>query len=207
MMAQSRMPCDGCGGEGKRILRACGACHGKRLVEREKALDIKIKPGMRDGQTLVFDGECSDSLDFERPGDVVLTLRRSDGGIGDLDEFEWSGDDLTIRKTVTYAESILGFTVSLEKHPVGSRSYSWRDGPLIHGAVLKFEGGGMPRSGGGFGVLYIQIMVIPPPCVAWSAEDAAKLSSVFGGAVGGFSATGDALKLASSDSKLVVDRA
>jgi DnaJ-class molecular chaperone len=207
MMAQSRMPCDGCGGEGKRVIRACGACHGKRLVEREKALDIKITPGMRDGQTLTFSGECSDSLEFERPGDVVLALRRSDVGVGDLDEFEWSGDDLTIRKAVSYAESILGFTIALDKHPGGPRSYCWRDGPLIHGAVLKFEGGGMPRSGGGFGALYIQVMVSPPPCVPWSPEDAAKLSSVCGGAVSGYSAAGDALKIASAESKLVVDRA
>ena len=42
----------------------------------------------------------------------------------------------------------------------------------------------MPKRGGsgssGFGVLHLQICVRPPPTVAWSAEDAAKLASVLG---------------------------
>ena len=208
IMAQSRMPCDGCGGEGKRVLRACGACHGKKFAEREKSLDIKITPGMRDGQNLVFEGECSDSAEFERPGDVVLTLRRTDAGVGDLDEYEWSGDDLTIRKSISYAESILGFSMTLDKHPGGTRSVEWRGGPLIHGAMLKYEGGGMPRNGGGgFGALYIQVMVTPPPCVAWTPEDAAKLASVLGESVGGLSNGGTSvLTLSSAESKLVINR-
>jgi len=206
IMAQTRVPCDGCGGDGKRVLRACGACHGKKFVEREKMLEIKITQGMKDGQNLVFEGECSDMLEFERPGDVVLTLRRNDMGLGELDEYEWTGDDLTIRKSVTFAESILGFTLHLDKHPGGARKVVWRGGPLIHGAVVQREGGGMPRASGGFGVLHIQIHVAPPPTVPWSPEDAAKLMSVLGGAV----ATGDdsatTLKLDSCDSRLVVDR-
>jgi DnaJ-class molecular chaperone len=175
-------------------------------MEREKSLDIKITPGMKDGQTLIFEGECSDSLEFERPGDVVLTLRRSDQGVGELDEYEWSGDDLTVRKCVSYAESVLGFSIVLDKHPGGSRTVTWRGGPLLHGAVVKLEGGGMPRAGGGHGVLFVQIMVAPPPTVPWSAEDAAKLSSVFGGAVADMNAPGAPLLLSSSESKLVVDR-
>lgn len=207
IMAQTRVPCDGCNGEGKRVLRTCGVCHGKKFQEREKSLDIKITPGMQDGQTLTFEGECSDSLEYERPGDVVLTLRRTDQGLGELDEYEWSDDDLTIRKKVTYAESVLGFSLELDKHPGGARTVTWRGGPLLHGAVLKCEGGGMPRSGGGFGTLFVQIMVSPPPTAPWSAEDAAKLSSVLGGAVADMNVSGVPLTLSSRDSKLVVDRA
>jgi DnaJ family protein A protein 2 len=207
MMAQSRMPCDGCGGEGKRTLRTCGTCHGKKYLEREKSLEIKIKPGMRDGQNVVFEGECSDSAEFERPGDVVLTLRRTDAGCGELDEYEWIVDDLIIRKSISYAESILGFSMTLEKHPGGPRTVDWRGGPLIHGAMLKYEGGGMPRNNGnGFGDLIIQLMIVPPPCTAWSAEDAAKLASVFGAPVGGLTNGGTPLTLFSSESKLTVDR-
>jgi DnaJ-class molecular chaperone len=206
IMAQSRIPCDGCGGEGKRIMKVCGSCHGKRLMEREKSLDIKIVPGMRDGETLTFAGECSDSLEFDRPGDVVLTLRRTDAGVGDLDEFEWSGDDLTIRKQITYAESVLGFQFTLEKHPDGPRRVTWRGGPLLHGAVLKLDGGGMPKKNGEYGALFVQIMVAPPPSVPWSAEDVAKLQSIFGGASVGLVEDGEKLSLSSAESKLVIDR-
>lgn len=206
MMAQTRVACDGCGGEGKRTLRACGVCHGKKYVERKKALDIKIRPGMTDGEKLVFEGECSDTPDFERPGDVVLSLRRSDAGVGELDEYEWSGYDLTIRKQVTYAESLLGFILVLDKHPGGTRRVVWRGGPLLHGAVLKLAGGGMPKKEGGFGDLFVQIMVSPPEVRPWTCEEAAKLQSVLGGAAGGLAEDGDKLMLSSAESKLVIDR-
>lgn len=208
IMAQTRVPCDGCGGEGKRVIRACGVCHGKRFVEREKQLDIRIVPGMRDGENLVFEGECSDSPDFERPGDVVLTLRRTDAGISDVDEFEWEGDDLSIRKRISFAESILGFSRVLSNHPCGEKTVVWRGGPLIHGAVLQIAEGGMPRRGGtGHGALRVQVLVEPPETKPWTPEEVAKLQSVLGGASIGLDAeTGEILTLSSAVSKLVFDR-
>lgn len=181
IMARGEVQCDECHGEGKRILKTCAECRGKRFVEREKQLDIRITPGMRDGEQLTFSGECSDSIEFEAPGDVILTLRRSDAGVGEVDEYEWNGDDLWIRKFVSFSESLLGFVVDLKDHPGGSRMFEWRGGPLINGAVLKFVGGGMPKKGGGAGVLYIQILVTPPEVRPWTPEEAAKLLSVVGG--------------------------
>lgn len=37
MIAQSTGPCDVCSGEGKRVLKPCMTCHGKRFQEREKS--------------------------------------------------------------------------------------------------------------------------------------------------------------------------
>lgn len=206
MMAQTRIGCDVCSGEGKRVIRVCRGCQGKKFIEREKQLEIRIVPGMRDGEQLTFAGECSDSNDFVTPGDVVLTLRRSDAGVSELDEYEWSGDNLTIRKQITYAESVLGFKIKLEDHPGGPRVVEWNGGPLIHGAVLQLGGGGMPRRSGGHGNLYVQVMIAPPPTRAWSAEDAAKLQSVLGGAAASLiSESGtEPLTIHSADSKLAV---
>ena len=206
MMAQTRVGCDVCGGEGKRVLRSCRTCHGKKFIEREKQLEIRIVPGMRDGEQLSFAGECSDSNDFVSPGDVVLTLRRSDAGVSELNEYEWSGDDLTIRKQITYAESVLGFKIRLEDHPGGARAVEWNGGPLIHGAVVKLGAGGMPRRGGGYGDLFVQVMISPPPVKAWSAEDAAKLQSVLGGVAASLIPDGEVelLTISSADSKLSV---
>jgi DnaJ-class molecular chaperone len=181
MMAQHQMPCDVCSGEGKRILKTCRGCQGKKFTEREKQLDIKITTGMRAGETLVFSGECSDTTEFDAPGDVILVLRRSDAGIDDLDEYEWKGDDLWIRRTVTFAESLLGFDLEFSDHPNGaSPTFAWKDGPLIHGAILCMNGAGMTRKSGGHGNMYVQIMVTPLEVKQWSAEDAAKLQSVLG---------------------------
>jgi len=205
MMAQTRSQCDVCNGEGTRITSVCRKCQGKRFIEKEKQLDIKIKQGMREGEQLTFSGECSDSLEFDSPGDVILTLRRADMGTSELDEYSWKEDNLHIRKKVTYVESILGFSLKLDTHPNGSSpSYSWRGGPLIHGAVLKFAGGGMPRKNGyGFGDLFIQVMIAPPEVKPWSAEHTAKLHSVLGGVVSGFDEE-NSLSLSSAESQLSV---
>jgi DnaJ-class molecular chaperone len=179
MMVQSRAPCDACSGSGKRILRACKGCQGKKFIQKEKVLDIKVIPGMVVGEALTFAGECSDTLEYDTPGDVILDLKMASDG--NPPKYEWNGVDLTYKHYVSFTESILGFEVTLGDHPSGdSPKYSWRGGPLINGSVLKMEGGGMPKRDGGFGVLHLQICVRPPPVVAWSAEDAAKLASVLG---------------------------
>jgi len=201
MIIQSRRPCDVCNGDGKRTIRVCKGCQGKKFIEKEKHLDIKVTPGMAEGENLVFAGECSDTLEFDTPGDVVLTLKLATDGSTPV--YEWQGADLTYRHTVSFTESILGFELTLADHPSGtSPKYSWRGGPLIHGAVLKMEGGGMPKRGGdGFGVLYIHVCVKPPPVVAWSAEDAAKLAAVFGAPSIGMLAEGvKSLDLGSAES-------
>jgi DnaJ-class molecular chaperone len=102
------------------------------------------------------------------------------------EDYEWKGDDLWVTARISYKESVLGFSTTLTAHPSSSGKeppvVSWQGGPLLHGAVLKREGLGMPRGGGkGFGSLYLKIVVVPPPLVPWSSEDAAKLQSVLGG--------------------------
>jgi DnaJ-related protein SCJ1 len=206
MFAQSQVACDGCGGEGKKMLKACDACKGKKFIEKEKNLQIRVVPGMKEGEQLVFSGECSDTLEFDSPGDVVLMLKlASDGSPA---RYEWKDSDLVYRHSVSYAESILGFSVVLGDHPSGtSPTYSWNGGPLIHGAVLVMPGGGMPKkeapnggpNGGGFGDLHLIVCIRPPPVVSWSADHSAKLAEILG--LGELRSTGGAtLTLKSSDS-------
>ena len=181
MMVQSQVPCDTCQGEGQRTIKTCRGCKGKKFIEKEKNLFIKVTPGMKEGEQLVFSGECSDTLEFDSPGDVVLLLRLATDG--SKPKYEWKGDDLIVHHTITYAESILGFSVTLTDHPSGTApTYSWRGGPLIHGAVLAMADGGMPNKSGGFGVLQMYVCITPPPPVAWSSEDAAKLAGLLGAA-------------------------
>jgi DnaJ-class molecular chaperone len=177
MIAQTRAACDACNGEGKRIMRTCRECHGKRFVEKEKTLDIRITPGMREGEQLTFAGECSDTLEYETPGDVILNIRRVGG-----DDYEWKGDDLWTQRKITYAESVLGFKLTFDDHPSGSKpTFIWRGGPLINGAVVQMTGMGMKNKTGGVGNLFVRIAIEAPEVKAWSSEDAAKLRSVLGG--------------------------
>ena len=205
MMAQTRSPCDVCSGEGTRTIRACRLCNSKTFNEREKQLDIKIKPGMREGELLTFAGECSDGPEFEAPGDVILTLKRI---TEEDDKYVWRGDDLWIQKTIAYSESVLGFRFKLDDHPNGlSPEFVWRGGPLIHGAVLQIAELGMPKKAGGLGILFVQVMITPPELKPWSSEDAAKLQAILGGSSASMDeSVCQTLLISSSASKLVVDR-
>ncbi len=205
MLAQTKAACDVCSGEGKRVIKQCMKCHGKKMTEHEKMLEIQIKPGYRDGEQLTYQGECSDSIEFDSPGDVVLTLKRVDDKDEVLDNYIWRQDDLLIRKQISYVESIMGFTIKLDDHPSGlAPSFTWRSGPLIHGAVLQAANQGMPKKDGSKGKLRIQIMITPPELKVWSAEDAAKLQSVFGGQSASFeSPDANTLVIESADYKLV----
>ena len=206
MLMQSKASCDVCNGEGKRTLRSCKKCNGKRFLEGEKMLEIHITPGMRDGEVISYGGECSDSTEYDIPGDVVLTLRRIDRKEEELDTYEWKQDDLLIRKQITYVESILGFQMKLDDHPNGlSPVFTWNGGPLIHGAIVQMPGFGMPKNTGGYGNLYIQVMIIPPEVKPWLPEDAAKLQSVLGGASFSFPSGSNPLQISSADSKLIVN--
>ena len=184
MMAQSTGPCDVCSGEGRRVMKQCMNCHGKRFLEREKELSVQIKPGMHDGQTLLFAGECSETADYEEPGDVVLTLRRADAPAeGAEGGWEWRGSDLYTKVRVSFGEAILGFRREIGEHPSGTPLIvEWRGGPITHLTVLEAEGKGMPRKEvpGTFGKAFVQVLVSAPEARTWTAEERLQLRALFG---------------------------
>ncbi len=49
------VPCPRCGGSGKNRT-VCNVCHGEGRVERTESLEVRIKPGTRDGQRIRLAG-------------------------------------------------------------------------------------------------------------------------------------------------------
>jgi DnaJ family protein A protein 2 len=158
MMQQSVQPCNDCNGEGKRVLQVCHECGGKKYKGQEKGLSVKIEPGMANGEKLRFDGQCSDSPDYERPGDVIITLVRTTSG--EESDFEWQGNDLHISHSIQLADAFLGFNAAIKGHPSGKLiTLAWAGGPLMHDTVLVAKGLGMPVKGkkGDYGDLFVHI--------------------------------------------------
>ena len=175
MMMQTQVHCGPCGGKGQAgSSEGCSGCGGKRMMQRERSLAVNVRPGMQVGERIVFEGECSETLDSDSPGDIVAQLQLQGDG------FEWRGDDLLCSRTISYAESILGFEVVLNDHPSGENpAYRWEGGPIIGGTVLTMTGGGMPRKSGGFGDLKLKIE-INPPHVNLTPSDREVLGRIFG---------------------------
>lgn len=184
MITVSQQPCEACRATGQRATDKCGRCAGRRVVEREATLDVVIEPGMQEGDRIVFPGQCSESPDFETPGDVILVIRPAST---DMDAWERRGVDLIVTVELTLAESLLGWSRSLTGHPSGLPvPLVWRGGVVRDGEVLRVPGWGMPRrsaadsSKGELRLLCRVAAVVPPKAEsAWSEEQLRALKSVW----------------------------
>lgn len=159
MYVQTRSQCTDCGGKCRKPGPLCTVCSGSRILNREKTLDVKILPGMKEGHQFTFVGECSDQIDFAQPGDVILVLKCPDTTV-----FTWTGNDLGHEITVSWVESVTGFTRVLADHPSGlPKTIVWNGDILLNGARLRGLGLGMPvDSSGQFGDLIVTVKVIQP---------------------------------------------
>ena len=184
MTAMTQGPCDDCHATGQKVLRKCDDCSGRRVVERESILDVVIKPGMQEGDRLVFPGQCSESPMFEAPGDVVLVIRAA---AGDTDGEQWvrREADLAMEVQLTLPEAMLGWERTYVAHPSGKPLHLvWMGEPLRDGEVLRVPGWGMPTASGnpltgsGHGDLRI-VCRITGGQAAWTEEQRKALCSVW----------------------------
>ena len=177
MVAMTHAACEACNQTGKRITEKCGVCKGRQTQESETALEVVIAPGMREGDRITFPGKCSESPQFEAPGDVILLLRAA---TTDSEVWIRTGDTLTVSVTLSLAESLLGWERQLEGHPSGrSLHIVWKDGVLREGEVLRIEGWGMPSTGSeALGDLRL-VCHVAAEQRAWSDEQRRALLSVW----------------------------
>ena len=158
MYVQTRGTCRECEGKCRKPGPLCTVCSGSRILNREKTLDVKILPGMRDGHQFTFVGECSDQIDFAQPGDVILVLKCPDTAV-----YTWTGNDLATEITITWIESVTGFSRALGDHPSGvPKTIVWNGDILLNGTKLRGLGLGMPLSGGSHGDLIVTVKVTQP---------------------------------------------
>ena len=112
----SQGPCHACRGRGQQLIGKCSGCQGRGLLPDEKALEIKIEPGMMSGNTVVFPGMCSDSQGFSEPGDVSVVLREADEE-GDAKLWVREGNRLKTSIQISLSEALLGTVKILKGHP------------------------------------------------------------------------------------------
>jgi DnaJ family protein A protein 2 len=179
MMTISQSPCGACNQTGQRVVDKCGACDGRRVAGRAAALDARIEPGMQEGDRIVFPGQCSESPDFEAPGDVILVLRAASS---DSERWERRGAELSYVVELSVAEAMLGWARELEGHPSGRPlRIVWKEGVVRDGEVLRVVGWGMPQRGGatGCGDLRVVCRVAAGNQGPWSEEQRRALMSVW----------------------------
>jgi molecular chaperone DnaJ len=99
--------CPRCHGTGRNI-SPCPVCHGEGSVERTEPLEVRIKPGTRDGQRIRIPGKGNAGSQGGPPGDLYVIIRTEPHPI-----FQREGDDIRITVPVTATEAALGAKVEV----------------------------------------------------------------------------------------------
>ena len=174
MVTISHEACGECQQTGTRIVEKCKICNGGRTHEVEQKLDVQILPGMCENDRIVFPGQCSESPQFEKPGDVVLVIREANTGIWKRKESE-----LALEIRISLAESMLGWERTFDGHPCGENIHVvWSRRQIRDGEEIIVPGWGMPKRDGNKGDLKITCRVEPPQST-WSDEQRSALRTVW----------------------------
>ncbi len=139
------------------------------LPGRER-VEVKIPPGIKDGQTLRLAGLGQSGSAGGPPGDLLIEVR-----VLEHPTYRRDGDDLHVEVPITLAEALQGATIAFEG-PTGEVSLKVPPGTQS-GRTFRLRGLGVPRRGGGRGNLYVRTLVVLPD-LDGDAEARARLAAL-----------------------------
>jgi molecular chaperone DnaJ len=67
--------CRACGGVGKFPLNVCSECSGRRMVHKNKSLEVTIPEGVHHNQKVALRGQGPQGMNGGPPGDIVLVIQ------------------------------------------------------------------------------------------------------------------------------------
>jgi molecular chaperone DnaJ len=130
--------CPRCEGTGK-LENECATCQGEGTVSRTETVEVRIKPGTRDGQRIRLAGKGNAGTHGGPAGDLYLIIKIESHSV-----FTRSGDDIQVTIPVTVPEAALGAKIEVPtidgraqlKIPPGTQS----------GQKLRMRGKGVPSA-------------------------------------------------------------
>ena len=158
-------PCTDCRGSGSIIEHPCAECKGTGRASRTRTINVRIPPGVEDGQRIRLAGQGEAGLRGAPSGDLYVTVRVRPDKV-----FGRDGDDLTVSIPVSFTELALGTTLSVPTldGKVGVRVPKG----TADGRILRVRGRGVPKRDGGNGDLLVTVKVAVPPNLEGAARDA-----------------------------------
>ena len=118
-------------------------------------LDVKIPPGMLEGQVLRLKGKGAPSPGNGRPGDALIEVEVLPDRRVTRD-----GDDITLELPISLSEAVLGGRIRVPT-PTGDVTMVVPKGSNT-GTTLRLKGKGAPRRGGGNGDQFVKLKVMLP---------------------------------------------
>jgi molecular chaperone DnaJ len=158
-------PCTDCRGSGSIIEHPCPECQGTGQAMRTRTINVRIPPGVEDGQRIRLPGQGEAGLRGAPSGDLYVTVHVRPDKV-----FGRDGDDLTVTVPVSFAELSLGTTLSIPtlEGKVGVRVPKG----TADGRILRVRGRGVPKRDGGSGDLLVTVKVAVPPNLEGAALEA-----------------------------------
>jgi molecular chaperone DnaJ len=149
-------PCADCRGSGSIIEDPCDECQGTGVTTRTRTINVRIPPGVEDGQRIRLAGQGEAGLRGAPSGDLYVTVHVRPDKV-----FGRDGNDLTVTVPVSFTELALGTTLSVPtldgkvgvKVPQGTAD----------GRILRVRGRGVPKRDGAAGDLLVTVKVAVPP--------------------------------------------
>jgi molecular chaperone DnaJ len=148
--------CSKCGGRGQTIPSPCGECSGAGRVRKTRKINIKIPPGVEDGQHLKLRGQGDAAGPKGESGDLYVVIN-----IQPHPRFQRMDSDLIMEMPISFTQATLGADVEVPtlngrakiKVPAGTQT----------GTVFRLRGKGMPRlQGMGAGDLHVKVKIKTP---------------------------------------------
>ena len=158
-------PCTECRGSGSIIESPCTDCGGNGVTTRTRTINVRIPPGVEDGQRIRLAGQGEAGLRGAPSGDLYVTVHVRPDKV-----FSRDGNDLTVTVPVSFTELALGATLSVPtldgkvgvKVPKGTTD----------GRILRVRGRGVPKKDGAAGDLLVTVKVAVPPKLEGEALEA-----------------------------------
>ncbi|MBU1881649.1 J domain-containing protein [bacterium] len=150
-----REPCSACSGTGKRERMICAGCKGSGHVAKRKNFKVKIPPGLRAGQIIRLQGQGNAAPGDGLAGDLLIRLNLQADP-----KLKINGDDVETELFVPDYLAALGGQTEVDG-PQGKLALTLPAG-TASGKTLKIQGKGLPKKNGGYGNLYVKVMVKVP---------------------------------------------
>ena len=158
-------PCRECQGVGTIVDEKCPECVGSGGVTKTRTINVRIPPGVAEGQRIRLSGRGEPGTRGGAAGDLFVLIRVRPDAV-----FGRSGDDLTLTVPVTFAEAALGADLRV---PTLDAAVTLRVPPgTPSGRTLRVRGKGVARRDGKVGDLLVTIDVHVPAELSEAARQA-----------------------------------
>jgi len=153
-------PCRNCHGTGSVITDPCPTCQGGGVERRPREVKVRIPAGVKDGQTIRLPGRGSPGRNGGPAGDLLVEIT-----VQSHDRFGRSGDNLTVRVPVTFAQAALGAEIDVPVLDGSTVTLRIKPGTQS-GSRHRVKGRGITteskRSGSRSGDLIVTVDVVVP---------------------------------------------